>query len=186
MKKKICPHSLIYMITIVLYLVILVLSIYVNLMCWYKIKAPKDFILMIPILASLFSIIMFSLGLIDILPNKLIFNEEGLFVTGQKFKKKIQYKEYIQYSDIVDIKMVCAHINSRGYTIKISGIASMYPHVFFEFIMINKKSKFLHVDIYSIKQRKKILEIINKMTNLNFSYGKLEKLDQSIFRRKNK
>ena len=42
MKKKIYPHSLIYVITIILYLVILVLSVYVNLMCWYKIKTPKD------------------------------------------------------------------------------------------------------------------------------------------------
>lgn len=153
-------------------------------MCWNKFATPNDFVLMIPILATLFSIIMFSLGLIDLLPNKLIFNEDGLLVTGQKFKGKIQYKEYIHYSDIVDIRMVCAHIDSRGYTIKNRGIATMRPHMFFEFIMANNKSKFLHVEIYSIKQRKKILEIINQMTNLNFSYSKLEKLDQSIFRRK--
>ena len=99
---------------------------------------------------------------------------------------KIQYKEYIHYSDIVDVRLICAHIDSRGYTIKNTGIASMRPHVFFEFIIANKKSKFLHIEIYSIKQRKQILEIISQMTNQNFSYDKLEKLDQSIFRRKNK
>ena len=186
MKKKIYPHSLIYVITIILYLVILVLSIYANLMCWYKIKTPNDIILMIPILATLFSMIMFSLGLIDLLPNKLIFNEDGLLVTGQKFKGKIQYKEYIHYSDIVDVRLICAHIDSRGYTIKNRGIASMRPHRFFECIIADKKSKFLHIEIYSIKQRKQILEIISQMTNQNFSYDKLEKLDQSIFRRKNK
>lgn len=153
-------------------------------MCWNKFATPKDFVLMIPILATLFSIIMFSLGLIDLLHNKLIFNEDGLFVTGQKFKGKIQYKEYIHYGDIVDIRIVCAHIDSRGYTIKNRGIASMRPHVFFEFIMANNKSKFLHVGIYSIKQRNIILKNINQMTKQNFFYSNLEKLDQSIFRRK--
>ena len=40
----------------------------------------------------------------------------------------------------------------------------------FDSTIANKKSKFLHIEIYSIKQRKKILEIINQTTNKNFSY----------------
>ena len=160
------------------------MSVYVNIICWYKIDSPKDLVLMIPILATLLPIIFFSLGIIDLLHNKLIFNKDGLLVTGQKFKGKIQYKEYIHYSEIVDIRIVCAHMDSKGHSIKIMGIASMRPHIFFEFKLQNGASKLLHIEIYSVRQRKKILEIINQMTNLNFLYSNLENVDQSMFKRK--
>ena len=60
----------------------------------------------------------------------------------------------------------------------------MRPHIFFEFELRNETTKLIYIEIYSVRQRKKILEIINQMTNLNFSYSNLENVDQSMFRRK--
>lgn len=56
--------------------------------------------------------------------------------------------------------------------------------MFFVFELRNEASKLIYIEIYSVRQRKKILEIINQMTNLNFSYSNLENVDQSMFRRK--
>ena len=169
MKRKLYPFGLLYLITITLYLLVILISVYVCLMFWTKLIQSKDLILVIPIMSALFAIIIFSLSCIDIFSNKIIFNDEGILVTGQKFKGGIQRNEYIYYSEIKDIKIICAHIDSKGKPIKNNGIVSVRPHIFFEFVMNNESIKLIHIDIYSINQRKKILDIINKKAQLDFS-----------------
>ena len=139
---------------------------------------------MIPIICAIFPIIMFSIALVDLIHNKLIFYDDRLLVTGQKLNRGIQYKEIIYYSSIKDIRIICAHIDSRGKAIKNDGIISMRPHIYFEFILHDGTSKLVHIEIYSINQRKKILDIINRMAKLNFSYDHLKKIDLSMFKKK--
>lgn len=184
MKKNIYPIGFLYVVTMLFFFSIVLVSFYVEALCIYKLFTLKAYVLVIPIVAGLFGIIMFVYILICNVFNKLIITNEGITITGQRIKGRIQYKEFVSFSEIKDIKLICANIDSKGQKLNNKGITSMRPHIFFEFILLNETSKLLYIEIYSLRQRKSILEAINKMTNLNFSYGKLEKKDESIFRKK--
>lgn len=184
MKKKIYPTGFLYFVTMLLFLAIALVSFYVALLCLYKLFTLKAYILIIPIMATLFSAIFFGYIFICSISNKMILNNEKIIITGQKMKGKIQHKEFISFNEIKNVKLICAHVDSKGQILNIKGIASMRPHIFFDFELRNGTSKLIYIEIYSLRQRKKILEIINQMTNLNFSYSNLEKVDESMFRRK--
>lgn len=184
MKKKIYPIGFLYFVTMLLFLTIALVSFYVAVLCLYKLFTLKAYVLIIPITATLFSAILFGYIFICNISNKMILNNEKITITGQKIKGKIQHKEFISFSEIKNVKLICAHIDSKGQKLNNKGIASMRPHIFFEFELRNETSKLIYIEIYSVRQRKKILEIINQMTNLNFSYSNLENVDQSMFRRK--
>ena len=184
MKKKIYPIGFLYFVTMLLFLAIALVSFYVAVLCLYKLFTLKAYVLIIPIMATLFSAILFGYIFICNISNKMILNNEKITITGQKIKGKIQHKEFISFSEIKNVKLICAHIDSKGQKLNNKGIASMRPHIFFEFELRNEASKLIYIEIYSVRQRKKILEIINQMTNLNFSYSNLENVDQSMFRRK--
>ena len=184
MKKKIYPIGFLYFVTMLLFLAIALVSFYVALLCLYKLFTLKAYVLIIPIVATLFSTMLFGYIFICNISNKMILNNEKIIITGQKIKGKIQHKEFISFSEIKNVKLICAHIDSKGQKLNNKGIASMRPHIFFEFELRNETSKLIYIEIYSVRQRKKILEIINQMTNLNFSYSNLEYFDQSMFRRK--
>ena len=169
-----------------LFLFIALSSLYATMLSVYKLFTFKAYVLMIPIAAAVCSTILFGYVFICNVSNKMILNNKGITITGQKIKGKIQHKDFIDFSKIKNIKLICAHIDSKGQKLNISGIASLRPHIFFEFELQNESSKLVYIEIYSVRQRKKILEIINRMTGLDFSYNNLEKVDQSIFRRKNK
>ena len=184
MKKKIYPIGFLYFVTMLLFLAIALVSFYVAVLCLYKLFTLKAYVLIIPIMATLFSAILFGYIFICNISNKMTLNNEKITITGQKIKGKIQHKEFISFSEIKNVKLICAHIDSKGQKLNNKGIASMRPHIFFEFELRNETSKLIYIEIYSVRQRKKILEIINQMTNLNFSYSNLENVDQSMFRRK--
>lgn len=184
MKKKIYPIGFLYFTTMLLFLAIALVSFYVAVLCLYKLFTLKAYVLIIPIVAILFSAILFGYIFIGNISNKMILNNEGIVITGQKIKGKIQHKDFISFSRINNVKLICAHIDSKAQKLKNIGIASMRPHIFFEFELQNGTSKLIYIEIYSVRQRKKMLEIINCMTNLNFTYSNLENIDQSIFRRK--
>ena len=184
MKKKIYPIGFLYFVTMLLFLAIALVSFYVAVLCLYKLFTLKAYVLIIPIMATLFSTILFGYIFICNISNKMILNNEKITITGQKIKGKIQHKEFISFSEIKNVKLICAHIDSKGQKLNNKGIASMRPHIFFEFELRNETSKLIYIEIYSVRQRKKILEIINQMTNLNFSYSNLENVDQSMFKRK--
>ena len=184
MKKKIYPIGFLYFSTMLLFLAIALVSFYVALLCLYKLFTLKAYVLIIPIVSTLFSTMLFGYIFICNISNKMILNNEGIAITGQKIKGKIQHKEFISFSEIKNVKLICAHIDSKGQKLNNKGIASMRPHMFFVFELRNEALKLIYIEIYSVRQRKKILEIINQMTNLNFSYRNLENVDQSMFRRK--
>ena len=184
MKKKIYPIGFLYFLTMLLFLIVVLVSLYVAVLCAYKLFTLKAYVLIIPIAATLFSAILFGYIFICNISNKMILNNEGIAITGQKIKGRIQHKEFVSFCEIKNVKLICAHIDSKGQLLNNKGIASMRPHIFFEFELNNETSKLIYIEIYSVKQRKKILEIINQMANLNFSYNNLEKSDRSMFRRK--
>lgn len=184
MKKKIYPIGFLYFVTILLFLAIALVSFYVALLCLYKLFTLKAYVLIIPIVATLFSTMLFGYIFICNISNKMILNKEGIVITGQKIKGKIQHKDFISFCEIKNVKLICAHIDSKGQKLKNIGIASMRPHIFFEFELRNETSKLIYIEIYSVRQRKKILEIINQKSNFNFSYSNLENIDYSMFRRK--
>lgn len=169
-----------------LFFVIFLVSFYVAVLCLYKLFILKAYILIIPIVATLFSAILFGYIFICNISNKMILNSEGIAITGQKIKGRIQHKDFISFCEIKNVKLICAHIDSKGKKLKIIDIASMRPHIFFEFELHNEKSKLIYIEIYSVRQRKKILETINRMTSLHFSYNNLENIDASMFRKKRK
>ncbi len=186
MKKKIYPISFLYIVTMSLFLIISLVSLYITILCFYKLFTIKAYVLIIPIMSTLFSTILFGYLFVCNICNKMILNNEGITITGQKIKNPIQHKEFISFLEIKNVKLICAHIDSKGKRLNVTGIASSRPHIFFEIELQNESLKRIYIEIYSIRQRKKILEIINLMTNLNFSYSELENIDYSMFRRKKK
>lgn len=187
MKKTICPFSFFYVSTMTLFLAVALISLYAVILCVYELLAFNTYVLIIPMVAGLAGSTLFGYVFICNVFNKMTLTDKGIAVTGQKMKGGIQLKEFIDFDEIKNVKLICAHMNSKGKKINIVGIASMRPHVFLEFVLQNEMSKFIYIEIYSVKQRKKILKIVNQMTNLDFSYKQLEKKDQSIFRKtKNK
>lgn len=140
-----------------LFLAIALVSFYVAVLCLYKLFTLKAFVLIIPIMATLYSAILFGYIFICNISNKMILNNEKITITGQKIKGKIQHKEFISFSEIKNIKLICAHIDSN-----IKRIASMRPHIFFEFELRNETSKLIYIEIYSVRQRKKYWRLLIK------------------------
>lgn len=138
------------------------------------------YILIIPTIATLLSFSLFFYIFLCNIPNKIILSTDKIIVTGQKNKGKVQYREIVEYCKIRDIKLLCGCIDSQGHYLKNKGIASMRPHVFYEFILQDGSSKLVYIEIYSIRQRKKILKIINEKANLNLTYKHLQKIDYGI------
>ncbi len=186
MKKKIYPISFLYIVTMSLFLIISLVSLYTTIICSYKLFIFKAYVLIIPITATLFSTILFWYVFVCNICNKMILNNEGIAITGQKMKNPIQHKEFISFLEIKNVKLICAHIDSKGKRLNITGIASSRPHIFFEFELQNESLKRIYIEIYSLRQRKQMLDIINKKTGLALSYDKLERKDYSIYRRNKK
>lgn len=138
-------------------------------------------------MAALYSVILFSYTILCNIPNKIILNDEAIYVTGQKIKGKIQHRGVINFSEIKDIKLIYTHTDSKGQKLKRDGVAvSMRAYFFLEFLLKNGLSKRIYIEIYSIRQRKQLLRIINEKANLDFSYDQLERKDDSMFKRTNK
>lgn len=182
MKKTFFPFSFLSLFTILISTLIAGASLYILIKSIYMLVVLMEYILIIPIACCLLGVIIGVGAVVSILANKIIFTDEKIIATGGK--GSIQHKEVIDYLEIKDISLIFAHIDSKGKTLKTFGYASMRPHLFFEFCLQNGLSKLIHIEIYSIKQRKKMLEIINKKTNLNFAYSKLERKDKSIFKKR--
>lgn len=156
MKKKIYPIGFLYFGTMLLFLCITLVSFYVTILCLYKLFTLKAYILIIPIVAALSGTILFCYIFICNISNKMILNNEGIAITGQKIIGKIQHEDFISFCEIKNVKLICAHIDSKGQILKNIGIASMRPHIFFEVELINEKAKLIYIEIYSVKQRKNI------------------------------
>lgn len=155
MKKKIYPIGFLYLITMLLFFAIALVNFYAAVLCLYKLLTLKAYVLIIPIVATLFSAIVFVYIFIGNITNKMILNNEGITITGQKIKDKIQHYDFISFSRINNIKLICAHIDSKSQKLKNIGIASMRPYIFFEFELQNGTSKLIYIEIYSVRQRKK-------------------------------
>ena len=184
MRKTIYPASLLYCTTMLFFSAITIISLYAIMLCAYKMYLLKALVLIIPVLAALNGAMLFGYIVICNIPNRMILTDKCITVTGQKMKSKIQHRETVDLAEIRNIRMILAHIDSKGKPLKVEGIASMRSHVFFEFELQNNTSKLVYIEIYSVRQRKKIIDFINDAANLNLSYGNLERSDQSIFRKR--
>lgn len=186
MKKKIYPIGLPYFSTMSLFLVVPLACLCAIAICAYKMVTTGAYVLIIPIVASLSGVIMFTYIFVCNILNITILTDEGIAITGQKIKGKIQYEEFIGFSEIKNVKLICAHINSKGQKLNIEGISSLRAHIFFEFELQNETTKLLYIEPYAKWQRKQLLAIINERTGHNFSYETLERRDESMFARKKK
>lgn len=115
--------------------------------------------------------------------NRMIFTPDRINITGEKGKvsERIQFEETIAYNDIENIRLICANLNSRKEHIGSSNLGNLNPSVFFEFILKSQETKWVCVSLFSKKQRKEMLEIINSKTGKSFSYDALEEEDLSIY-----
>lgn len=113
-----------------LFLCITLVSFYVTILCLYKLFTLKAYILIIPIVAALSGTILFCYIFICNISNKMILNNEGIIITGQKIKGKIQHKDSIRFCEIKNVKLICVYIDFKGQKLKNIGIASMGPHIF--------------------------------------------------------
>ena len=186
MKKKIYPIGLLYFATMSLFFVVPLACLCAIAICAYKMVTTGAYVLIIPIVASLSGVIMFTYIFVRNILNITILTDEGIAITGQKIKGKIQYEEFIGFSEIKNVKLICAHINSKGQKLNIEGISSLRAHIFFKFETQNETTKLLYIEPYAKWQRKQLLAIINERTGHNFSYETLERQDESMFARKRK
>lgn len=118
--------------------------------------------------------------------NRIIFNPGCINITGEKGKlsERIQFEERVSYDDIENIRLICANLNSKKERINSSNLGNMNPRVFFEFTLKSQETKWVCVSLFSKRQRKEMLDIINAQTGKNFSYDTLEKEDISIYKKK--
>ena len=115
--------------------------------------------------------------------NRIIFRDEIIEITGNKGKitERLQLEDKVAYLDIEDIRLVYANKNSQKKRHSSAHLGNLQPSMFFEFVLKNQKTKWVSVSLFSKKQRKEMLEIINSKTGKSFSYDALEEEDLSIY-----
>lgn len=185
MKRKIYPASFIYIFTMTVYFLSFLSGLVVIVMCISVVPTIKNFLDILALLSAtavgLFPVLLFGYIISFNIPNKMIITDDGIIVTGQKVKNGTQHRIFIEFSKIKNIKIIFDRINSQGKRIKVNSTRTSRPNLFFIFELQNEMPKLVYIEIYSIRQRKKILEIVNQMTGLNFSYNELERVDKYNF-----
>ena len=106
----------------------------------------------------------------------ITFREDIIFVSGElgKIKYKNQYKDEIAYSEIKDICLICSRNNSNKKPIVGSSVMALKPKLFLEFILKNNETKWVFVSYFSRNQLIKMIELINKKTNLSINYEEMQ------------
>ncbi len=140
---------------------------------------------------GIFTMALATYSIINIVYNRVIFTENKIIMTGEILKKseRIQFKDSINYCEICDIRVIYTNTNSKKQRIQLTGYGSLAPRLYFEIKLNNGKIKRIYISGFSYIQKKKMLELINKYTGLNFDYKTIDKIDDSCFnfkKRKNK
>ena len=189
MKKRLFPIGLGAIFVQIIILVFIALGIYlivagIETMC---IMGKPGGMLMV--LLGAYPVGLFGFAIVNCWHNQIILYDDRIVVTGHIIIKKrgIQFPDEIQYSEIENVKLICANANSLKKRMKDANVyASLRALVYFEFILKNGKTKWVFIEPFSKKQREEILAMINLKAGLNLSYLLLEKQDYSIFRKRKK
>lgn len=174
MKKRFCPLSAsaigCLIIYFIVFLALIAFFIYSIVISYTVLDYIAVFIFSLPCVGVGFALIFLFLY------KGVIFLEDKIIAKGSKSKNPyvaIQYEVEIYYKDILDVKIVISkNQNSlKKWYKQASGFSSTaYNKPFFNFILKDGETKWVWIELYSIKQRKKMLQIINEKTGLNIDY----------------
>lgn len=143
--------------------------------------------ILIPV--GIFPIVLATGTLVGGLYYRIIFCEEKILVTGELpilGDGRTQFKDEILYSEIEQINAIYVNKDSRKRSLKATTMGALRPRLYFEFVMRNKKTKWVYVSYFSKKQREAMLKIINDKTGMNLSYDQLKIADLSLFAKRSK
>lgn len=120
-------------------------------------------------------------GLTVSLYARISFDDESIKIIGdsslEKTKEQLRRKDQIAYSEIENINLVRI-TNSDSRRRPYSNVRmALLSRLYFEFVLVNGKTKWCYVDMFSKRQRKQMLNIINQKTGRDFDYDKLNLID---------
>lgn len=117
--------------------------------------------------------ILSLLNVIQILLYTVVLTDEKIYTHGQILWRKVQYPVNIKYSEIYKLGLLCTYSNSLGKKIN-AGCGSGMPHLFLQVYTTSKKRPTnILIELFSIKQRKQIVELISNYANLGVTYEQL-------------
>ena len=111
--------------------------------------------------------------ILQMLTSTVVLTDEEIYTKGQMGWGKIQYPVKVKYVDIKKLGLRSTISDSRGKTSgggRFSGTGCLFLRVY----ITEKKSKNILIDFFSVKQRRQIIDIINKNTKLDVSYDMLD------------
>ena len=133
----------------------------------------KSYLPVIP--TGLFIAFYFAYAYFSIAYYRIILLDDRIHATGEfgNSEVKTQFKDDVYYCDIADIRLVYVNKNSKKKGFSGPSYGNMRPRMFFEFILNNGKTKWIHISYFSKKQKNEILSIVNRNTGLNASYDQM-------------
>ena len=108
--------------------------------------------------------------------NIIIMHDDKLYVTGELYKwaEKVQFKDEIKYCDIENISITISSCNSLKKNPQ-RGFYRPPQFIFFEILLNNGKTKWLHVSYFSNRQKQKILDSLGRKTGILKNYKEMLK-----------
>ena len=175
MKKSFLPLSATNLLLFSLSVSLFFSMLYVTIVSIYYLLVDRQYGLIFTIIIGLYGDFLWLWGIVCTIHNRIIFDERGITVTGDCRPKKhrIQFPLAVNYNDIQGIALVYSYLNSEKRRIK-SVRYGLGLLTYYELTLANGKTKWIHLNRFSKKQRKQMLEIINKKANLNISWEDLE------------
>ncbi len=114
--------------------------------------------------------------------NRIVFYDDYIHAVGDLLPKKerIQFEDKIEYSQIINVRIISSGKNSQKKYIKAKSMSSNTPKTYFEFTLKSGKTRWIFIFYHSKRQRKAMVEIINRKTDLNLNYDDMIKNRQYI------
>ena len=105
----------------------------------------------------------------------ITFYDDKIYVSDEKIPvgDKIQYKDTVYYSNIIDIRVVFAYKNSLKLPLSMGYKPYATNKQFVELIEKNKTS-WIYVTGFTSKQKQKMLDIIGEKTGIYKNYKQLQ------------
>lgn len=164
--------------------------IYVAILFAYDVivKKQRYVISTLFFLGLMYTAFLFAMTIVACLHNKVVFTDDKLIVTGTILSKRqtggIQFPDEVEYNDIQSVAIICVNANSKKKSIKTADVySSLRPFVFYEITLKNGDTKWIYIECFSRRQRKRMLDTINQKTGLTLVYKDLERRDISIYKR---
>ena len=177
MRKVFLPLSAINLLSFSLSVLLFFSMLYgLTIVPIYYLLVDRQYGLIFIIFIGLYGDFLWLWGIVHAIHNRIIFDERGITVTGDYRPKKhgIQFPLAVNYNDIQGVALVYSNLNSEKRRLKGSIYGSGPPLTYYELTLANGKTKWIHLNRFSKKQRKQMLEIINQKSNLNISWEDLE------------